>query len=272
MTLPQEKPKKLELDEDTFDHLHNRVQFDEHDEEPWLVSYADMMTLLFGFFVLMYSFAAAKEGSKSLESIKKVIAEQFGGKFVTSEVEDQSKNPPIVTASSFTSDWEIGTKKDESEKDGKKETYRTRGIREFQWNKSTPIKELEILMPVSRLFINSGSSVSESGSKFLQQMAADFQQRNKDDKMIIEVHGYSSSETPDKILRLTTLQAAEIMSALVKAGVAARDITAGGYGNLLIDSGELNAASAKKSSTKKNERVVRFRIQEFVKRTESKKE
>ena len=49
--------------------------------EPWLVSYADMMTLLFGFFVLMYVFAASTEKQK--EEIKKSVSEYAGGEYTT---------------------------------------------------------------------------------------------------------------------------------------------------------------------------------------------
>lgn len=49
-----------------------------HDEEPWLVSYADLMTLLFGFFVVMYSFAAAKLGDETVQ-MRKEVAQFFGG-------------------------------------------------------------------------------------------------------------------------------------------------------------------------------------------------
>jgi chemotaxis protein MotB len=48
-----------------------------HDESNWLVSYADMMTLLFGFFVLLYSFSRVDE--KKFEIIRKDVARYFGG-------------------------------------------------------------------------------------------------------------------------------------------------------------------------------------------------
>lgn len=52
-----------------------------HDESNWLVSYADMMTLLFGFFVLMYSFSRIDE--KKFEIIRKDVARYFGGQVKT---------------------------------------------------------------------------------------------------------------------------------------------------------------------------------------------
>jgi chemotaxis protein MotB len=75
--VPKHAVKTAEVLHHTENHVHHE---DEHFEEPsekWLVSYADLMTLLFGFFVLMYSmsnidqqkFAAAAESA----------AERFGG-------------------------------------------------------------------------------------------------------------------------------------------------------------------------------------------------
>ena len=48
-----------------------------HDESNWLVSYADMMTLLFGFFVLMYSLSRF-DGTK-FDLVRKEVAKYFGG-------------------------------------------------------------------------------------------------------------------------------------------------------------------------------------------------
>lgn len=48
-----------------------------HDESNWLVSYADMMTLLFGFFVLMYSMT--QFDNRKFELVSKEIAKYFGG-------------------------------------------------------------------------------------------------------------------------------------------------------------------------------------------------
>jgi len=69
----------------------------DHDEgghgEPWLVSYADLMTLLFGFFVLMYSFEAAKNGGDaSMVKIRRELAQFFGGGVVNNPLGQVAKN------------------------------------------------------------------------------------------------------------------------------------------------------------------------------------
>jgi len=60
---------------------HDNDHGDEGHGEPWLISYADLMTLLFGFFVLMYVFASADESVK--EKIKKSVSEYAGGEYTT---------------------------------------------------------------------------------------------------------------------------------------------------------------------------------------------
>jgi chemotaxis protein MotB len=59
------------------DHSEQHVEL-AHDESNWLVSYADMMTLLFGFFVLMYSFSKVDE--EKFQVVRKDLVKYFGGK------------------------------------------------------------------------------------------------------------------------------------------------------------------------------------------------
>lgn len=49
------------------------------DESNWLVSYADMMTLLCGFFIMMFSMAKLDE--PKYEKVKEAVAKQFGGEY-----------------------------------------------------------------------------------------------------------------------------------------------------------------------------------------------
>lgn len=69
-------PRRKKKHSDEHDAEHPMV----HDESNWLVSYADMMTLLFGFFVLMYSFS--KIDTEKFEVVRKDMARAFGGKIV----------------------------------------------------------------------------------------------------------------------------------------------------------------------------------------------
>lgn len=50
-----------------------------HAEEVWLVSYADMMTLLFGLFVILYSMSSVD--TKKYETFAKATVESFGGEY-----------------------------------------------------------------------------------------------------------------------------------------------------------------------------------------------
>ncbi len=70
-------------EEEDFDlpHMEDDHHGGDHDE-PWLVSYADLMTLLFGFFVLMYSFAAAKNNQEGTITMRAELAQFFGGTYI----------------------------------------------------------------------------------------------------------------------------------------------------------------------------------------------
>lgn len=52
---------------------------DAHDESNWLVSYADMMTLLCGFFVMLFSMAKMDTGK--FDKVREEMAKQFKGKY-----------------------------------------------------------------------------------------------------------------------------------------------------------------------------------------------
>ncbi len=54
---------------------------EEESEEVWLISYADLMTLLFGLFVLMYTFAMSRS-PEEVEKVKEGVARSFGGSYV----------------------------------------------------------------------------------------------------------------------------------------------------------------------------------------------
>jgi chemotaxis protein MotB len=65
---------------------------EDHGEGNWLVSYADMMTLLVGFFVILMSFSTMDP--QKLEEAKKSITKEFGGQYHVpySELVDRIKD------------------------------------------------------------------------------------------------------------------------------------------------------------------------------------
>ncbi|MBS1962759.1 MAG: OmpA family protein [Bdellovibrionales bacterium] len=56
-----------------------------HDESNWLMSYADIMTLLCGFFIMLFSFA--KLDATKYEKVRESVAKQFGGDFKSANAE-----------------------------------------------------------------------------------------------------------------------------------------------------------------------------------------
>jgi len=60
-----------------------------HDESNWLVSYADMMTLLCGFFIMLFSMAKMDE--PKYESMKQEVSKQFGGEYHAPDSQQMAK-------------------------------------------------------------------------------------------------------------------------------------------------------------------------------------
>lgn len=67
-------------DESGTGHLDAHDEGMGHDEEGWLISYADLMTLLFGLFVMMFAFADFNEDDTV--KARREVAKYFGGTYV----------------------------------------------------------------------------------------------------------------------------------------------------------------------------------------------
>ena len=77
---PRQAPADILREEQEFDDYTRRSSAN-HDEGEanWLVSYADMMTLLLGFFVMLFSFSKVDSGE--FEKVKKETTKIFGGEY-----------------------------------------------------------------------------------------------------------------------------------------------------------------------------------------------
>jgi chemotaxis protein MotB len=79
------KKKPLEVVEYRDKDIDPYLQASSHDESNWLMSYADIMTLLCGFFIMLFSFA--KLDTEKYEKVRESVSKQFGGDFKSAHAE-----------------------------------------------------------------------------------------------------------------------------------------------------------------------------------------
>ncbi|MCM0606968.1 MAG: OmpA family protein [Xanthomonadaceae bacterium] len=73
------KKKQTEIHEDKRYEHHTSAPHVEEGEGNWLISYADMMTLLCGFFIMMFSLANLEKGK--FEKVREEISKHFKGEY-----------------------------------------------------------------------------------------------------------------------------------------------------------------------------------------------
>ncbi|MEY3903296.1 MAG: Membrane MotB of proton-channel complex MotA/MotB [Pseudomonadota bacterium] len=119
-----------------YENKSLEIQEEVEEGEPWLVSYADMMTLLFGFFVLLYTFASAKVDStaENWVKVKKELAAYFGGdKSDEKTVDEKGDTKDLYSPNvGINSELQSGSKR---EKDGVFEQKQDEEVKEQDKNK-----------------------------------------------------------------------------------------------------------------------------------------
>jgi chemotaxis protein MotB len=224
----------------------------DHDDG-WIVSYADMMTLLFGFFVILYSFSQVDE--KKLSEFGQEIAQTMGSrkkassKMINEETLTEARQKRalellIGTLNLGTTieegidriETEIGQAKDsESAQQAIKDAVAQSGSKRGELL-IPDIKEkdraLELVMPADVLFHSGGQTLDPTGMVRLQQLAREIS--SYADLIDVEVIGHTDSSTfraNDSQLSnwsLSAGRAATVANIFMTSGVPSTRITAKG--------------------------------------------
>ncbi|AZT84407.1 flagellar motor protein MotD [Marinobacter sp. NP-4(2019)] len=218
-------------------------QDDLHNKERWLVSYADFITLLFAFFVVMYSVSSVNEGKY------KVLSETLTGvfnapqrSFQPIEVGDQAPQaapahsedvivPPVTEA----------PRNPEISEEGRAEALRTMAdqlalefdelINQGVVTLETNERWLELNLPDSLLFSSGSAEPHYDGFAVVEKIAGVL--RNRDNA--VKVEGFTdnrpirTSAYPSN-WELSTARAAAVVRMLSMEGVEPERLAAVGYG------------------------------------------
>ncbi|MBR9870556.1 MAG: flagellar motor protein MotD [Gammaproteobacteria bacterium] len=218
-------------------------QEDTHNKERWLISYADFITLLFAFFVVMYSVSSVNEGKY------KVLSETFTGVFnapqrsikpievgehVAAVPERQHENviPPVVTDAPGNSDVS---------EQGKVEALRAmadqlamefddlinQGVVSFE----TSDHWIELSLPNSMLFNSGDAEPHYDAFAVIEKVAKVLRDRDN----AVKVEGFTDNQ-PIRTGRypsnweLSTARASAVSRMLVMQGIEPERLAAIGYG------------------------------------------
>jgi len=176
--------------------------------EPWLMSYADMMTLLFCFFVIMTSF----------------------GKFDSAEVAKLSKE-----IANYTTNGEI----DKEEKELKDLSQDVSSNPQLQGVAVTKVQEgsMELIFTTTVLFPKGGKEAEEGFYKNIDTIVGLIKNRSADYRVIVEGHTDAndfekqSEEIQLSAWALSSMRAARVVDRFIQQGFNANQLVSVGYGD-----------------------------------------
>lgn len=229
---------------------------DDQDAELWIVSYADMVTLLFGFFVILYSFSTLDESK--FDEMSKELSAAFSAKKSRIDPQDSAslddKDRQLRAFQMLVSMMNLGedateavakieqAAADASDKEAAKQFATDRlKIRRDHENDTIQVNIneeslLELILPDTTLFPAGGSTISEEARSKLKGLASDI--RVMKDLADVEVVGHTDGEIPAagspnlNNFALSALRAGVVAQVLIDFGLDPAMVSTRGMGSL----------------------------------------
>ena len=207
-------------------------------QERWLVSYADFMTLLMAFFVVMYSISSVSEQKY------RVLSNTFSGAFNTSNdagmVSKQVEGDPLLTEQKI-NQQAITPVEIESLSESAPNMF-TALTAQLDKNFQSLIDEklislsgsehwLQIELQSAILFDIGGASIHRSAEPIIEQISTMLMPYGN----VVKVEGFTdntpiSNSTFDSNWELSTARATAVVRLMIAQGIQARRLAAVGYG------------------------------------------
>jgi chemotaxis protein MotB len=204
------------------------------DESNWLVSYADMMTLLCGFFIMMFSMAKLDE--PQYEVVREAVAKQFGGEYV----------PPAQEAARFMTQFI--------------EETQLKGVVDLKMDRLG----ISVIFRSTMFFDSMSAELRPEGREVLEKLVDAIASRqkleNKEYRIVVEGHTDGrpilGGSFPSN-WELSGARASRVVRTFVDRGFEPLRMTAIGYGDTRpITAERLADGSWDESALGKNRRVV----------------
>ena len=238
---------------DNFAHAES----EDHGEELWLVSYADMVTLLFGFFVILFSFSTIDD--KKFDQMSEKVSEAFkntDGKITAKEdssVKGEARQlramQMLVTLLKLGDDIDSVVDKIEKNFSNEKQAATAKDVlleKVAIENKDVGVVTseskyadyhyVELVLPDETLFGSGKYRLSSEAVKKIGALASSLSQ--VPDVLEIEVVGHTDGQPPshtqliDDNFTLSSLRAGAVAAALIQFGVDPKKLSVRGLGNL----------------------------------------
>lgn len=199
-------------------------------EEGWLISYADLMTLLVGFFVILMSFSKMDE--EKFEEVKLSVTKEFGGRY-EAPYEQLSKQV------------EAAIKKAGLEK---------------QVQLRTDATGVEIRFLGTAFFDLGSVDVKEAGQVMLHALIKEIEATKDKYQVVIEGHTDDvplSGGTYKNNFELSSIRACRVLDLFLSAGFPIGNVTAVGYGESrpIVPNRDANGVAIVQNQTQ-NRRVI----------------
>ncbi len=212
-----------------------KVLEDSHNHERWLISYADFMTLLFGFFVVMYAISSVNEGKyKVLSSALNEVFAQRDMTLAPIQVGEtaESSSPSIIDAKDSVSAKDIDPGDTYLESMATEVQKRLAGVLgKGEYDVKGNDQWLEINLDAGVLFESGEASLGPLANDVLQEVIAML----GDAKNPVTVEGYTDN-VPISTARyasnweLSAARAASVVRAFAGLGIDPDRLAAVGYG------------------------------------------